>query len=67
MSAVDPTTPPGPGIPPYEGPFDIPVLVDDRKELEGFRMTRCTFFEIEPTGTLDPHGSPRVTAQWSHG
>jgi len=44
----------GPGQPPYEGPYDIPVIVDDRpKRLGAFQMTRCTFFTIEATEAVD--------------
>ena len=44
----------GPGQPPYEGPYDIPVIVDDRpKRLDAFQMTRCTFFTIEATEAVD--------------
>lgn len=38
-----------PLFPPYPGPFDVPVLLDDRKSLDGFEMTRCTYFTIQAT------------------
>jgi hypothetical protein len=44
----------GPKQPPYDGPYDIPVLVDDRpKRLGDFQMTRCTFFSIVATAAVD--------------
>lgn len=43
----------GPQLPPYPGPFDIPVLVDDVKHLEDFNMTRLTFFTIDATTAVD--------------
>jgi hypothetical protein len=38
----------GPEFPPYEGPYDIPVLVD-REDLRQFDMTRCTYFAAQAT------------------
>jgi hypothetical protein len=43
----------GPQLPPYPGPFDIPVLVDDVKHLGDFNMTRLTFFTIDATTAVD--------------
>lgn len=43
----------GPQHPPYPGPFDIPVLVDDVKRLEGFEMARCTYFTVEAAAAVD--------------
>ena len=42
-----------PQSPPYPGPFDIPVLLDDVKRLGDFNMTRFTFFRIEVTTAVD--------------
>ncbi|MDX1394310.1 MAG: hypothetical protein R3195_07965 [Gemmatimonadota bacterium] len=42
-----------PAIPWYDGPYDIPVLIDDCKELGDFRMTRAIFFTIEASGAVD--------------
>jgi len=49
--------------PPYKGPYTIPVLIDDIKDLSAdtrgdgsnldFRMTRCTFFSIEAGQSKD--------------
>jgi len=43
----------GPQSPPYPGPFDIPVLIDDVKRLGSFDMTRVTFFTIDATTGVD--------------
>jgi hypothetical protein len=44
----------GPRQPPYDGPYDVPVLVDDRpKRLGDFQMTRCTFFSVVATDAVD--------------
>jgi hypothetical protein len=33
--------------------LDIPVLIDDVKSLDGFNMTRCTFFTIDAEAAVD--------------
>ena len=38
---------------PYPGPYTIPVMLDDVKQLEDFSMSRCTFFTIEAVGNFD--------------
>jgi len=43
----------GPQVPPYSGPYTIPILVDDVKQLQGFNMTRGTFFTIDASGMGD--------------
>jgi hypothetical protein len=43
----------GPLSPPYAGPYDIPVLIDDVKQYETFEMTRLSFFLIEVTTAVD--------------
>jgi hypothetical protein len=43
----------GPDRPSHAEPFDIPVLVDDVKHLEGFEMTRWTFFTIDATTAVE--------------
>jgi hypothetical protein len=43
----------GPLSPPYSGPYDIPVLIDDVKQYEGFEMTRLSYFIIEATTAVD--------------
>ncbi len=43
----------GPLLPPYRGPYTIPVLIDDIKQLESFNMTRGTFFTIDASGIGD--------------
>jgi hypothetical protein len=43
----------GPLSPPYPGPFDIPVLLDDVKHLDNFTMTRFAFFTIEAATAID--------------
>lgn len=43
----------GPLVPPYPGPYTIPILVDDVKQLQGFNMTRGTFFTIDASGMGD--------------
>ena len=43
----------GPLAPPYPGPYPIPILVDDVKQLGGFNMTRGTFFTIDASGMGD--------------
>ncbi len=37
----------GPFVPPYPGPYTIPFLVDDVKQLPGFNMTRGMGDEID--------------------
>lgn len=43
----------GPLSPPYPGPYDIPVLIDDVKQYEGFEMSRLSYFIIEATTAVD--------------
>lgn len=43
----------GPLMPPYPGPYTIPILIDDVKQLETFNMTRGTFFAIDASGMGD--------------
>jgi hypothetical protein len=43
----------GPLMPPYLGPYTIPILIDDVKQLESFNMTRGTFFTIDANGMGD--------------
>jgi hypothetical protein len=33
---------------------NIPIIIDDIKQLDGFDMTRCVYFHIECEDTLDP-------------
>ena len=42
-----------PEVPPYPGPYTIPILVDDVKQLRDFNMTRGSFFTIDPSGMGD--------------
>ena len=42
-----------PEVAPYPGPFTIPVLVDDVKQLRNFHMTRGSFFTIDASGMGD--------------
>jgi hypothetical protein len=42
-----------PLVPPYPGPYTIPVLVDDVKQLRDFNMTRGSFFAIDASGMGD--------------
>jgi hypothetical protein len=42
-----------PSVPPYSGPYTIPILLDDVKQLRGFNMTRGTFFTIDASGMGD--------------
>lgn len=42
-----------PQVPPYPGPYTIPILVDDVKQLQGFNMTRGSFFTINASGMGD--------------
>ena len=42
-----------PEVPPYPGPYTIPILVDDVKRLRDFNMTRGSFFTIDPSGMGD--------------
>lgn len=42
-----------PRVPPYPGPYTIPILVDDVKQLAGFNMTRSSFFTIDASGMGD--------------
>lgn len=43
----------GPLFPPYKGPYNIPVLIDDVKTLDDFNMTRCLFFTIDTSDLID--------------
>jgi hypothetical protein len=43
----------GPLLPPYSGPFDIPVLIDSVERSRDFDMTRSTFFTIEAASAID--------------
>ncbi len=43
----------GPLVPPYPDPYTIPIMVDDVKQLQGFKMTRGTFFTIDASGMGD--------------
>lgn len=38
---------------PYQGPYHIPVLLDDVKRLGDFQMSRFLFFTVDPTGTVE--------------
>ncbi|MGW8224860.1 MAG: hypothetical protein ACWGOY_03965 [Anaerolineales bacterium] len=42
-----------PIVPPYPGPYTIPILIDDIKQLQDFNMTRGTFFTIDASGMGD--------------
>ena len=42
-----------PLVPPYPGPYTIPILVDDVKQLRDFNMTRGSFFTIDASGMGD--------------
>ena len=42
-----------PIAPPYLGPYTIPILIDDIKQLQDFNMTRGTFFTIDASGMGD--------------
>jgi hypothetical protein len=42
-----------PEVPPYPGPYTIPILVDDVKQLKDFNMTRGSFFTIDASGMGD--------------
>lgn len=42
-----------PILPPYPGPYTIPILIDDIKQLQDFNMTRGTFFTIDASGMGD--------------
>ncbi len=42
-----------PEVPPYPGPYTIPILVDDVKRLRDFNMTRGSFFTIDASGMGD--------------
>ena len=42
-----------PLVPPYFGPYDIPVLLDDIKRLDDFSMARFSFFTIEAASAVD--------------
>jgi len=42
-----------PQVPPYPGPYTIPILVDDVKQLRDFHMTRGSFFTIDAGGMGD--------------
>jgi len=44
----------GPSFPPpYPGPYDVPALVDDVKTLGSFTMTRCNYFTIEASHSVE--------------
>ena len=38
---------------PYPGPYDTPLLIDAVRRLDGFDMTRCLFFSIDATASVD--------------
>jgi len=42
-----------PEVPPYPGPYTVPILVDDVKQLRDFNMTRGSFFTIDASGMGD--------------
>jgi hypothetical protein len=42
-----------PEVPPYPGPYTIPILLDDVKQLRDFNMTRGSFFTIDASGMGD--------------
>jgi hypothetical protein len=42
-----------PEVPPYPGPYTIPILLDDVKRLRDFNMTRGSFFTIDASGMGD--------------
>lgn len=43
----------GPGLHPFPGPYDIPIIIDVVQRLDGFDMTRGLFFTIEATAAVD--------------
>lgn len=43
----------GLGLHPFPGPYDIPILIDVIRRLDGFDMTRSLFYTIEATAAVD--------------